>query len=44
MLDFIKNRVQGGKQVVPHLIEIQFLEVFKKLIECGWIVNLVEFN
>ena len=42
ILDFIKNRKEFGSVVIPTQHEIQFIEVFKKLTESGWIIKLPE--
>jgi hypothetical protein len=44
MLEFIRTRKHNERAVQPLHEEIHFLEVFKKLTECGWVVNLPEFR
>ena len=42
MIDFVQERVHRQNRVLPTTEEIQLLEVFKKLIESGWIVTRAE--
>ena len=42
MLDYINKRTTLGTRVIPSEKEIKFLEIFKKLTESGWIIQLPE--